>query len=176
LLHRKKKVIDFHRFQSLNQAKKLLSKAMVLSHQKQLLMAIASGKINQIDRLLSIGLRQKKGIQGLLSLFFAAADGVYTLKSFTEEAMRAMLVWRLRGNRIAEINHHSQDEPSVTYLWSHSNVPLLVASPVQPTIQQVQKNVEASLDGISKELHSCMNGKVLHTVVMFDELATKKRL
>jgi hypothetical protein len=142
-----------------------------------LLMAIASGKVNRIDRLLSIGLQQKKGIRGLLSLFFAAADGVYAPKSFTEEeAMRAMLVWRLGGNRIAEINHRSQSEPSFTYLRSHSNVPLLVPSPAQPTIQQVQKNVEASLDGISKELHSCMSGRVLHTVVMFDELATEKRL
>jgi hypothetical protein len=75
-------------------------------------MAIASGKVNRIDRLLSIGLRQKRGIQGLLSLFFVAADGVYSPKSFTEkEAMKAMLVWRLGGNHIAEIRHRSKDDP-----------------------------------------------------------------
>ncbi|KDR67270.1 hypothetical protein GALMADRAFT_47197, partial [Galerina marginata CBS 339.88] len=177
LLHKKTMQIKFHRFRSLNQAKKLLSKATALSHQKRLIMAIASGKVNQIDRLLSIGLQQKRGIRGLLSLYFAAADGVYSPKSFTEEeAMKSMLAWRLGGNRIAEINHRSKDEPSLTYLRSHSDVPLLVPSPAQPTIQQVQKNVEASLGGILKEIHSCTSGKVLHTVVMFDELATEKRI
>jgi len=90
--------------------------------------------------------------------------------------MKAMLAWRLGGNHIAEINHRLKDEPSVTYLQTHSNVPLLVPSPAQPTIQKVQKNVEASLDGILKELHGCTSGKVLHTVVMFDELATEKRI
>jgi hypothetical protein len=32
------------------------------------------------------------------------------------------------------------------------------------------------VDGILKELHSCTSGKVLHTVVMFNELATEKRI
>ncbi|KAF8148808.1 hypothetical protein B0H34DRAFT_679492 [Crassisporium funariophilum] len=177
LLDKKTAQIKFHRFQGLNQAKKLLSKATALSHQKQLIMAIASGKVNRIDRLLSIGLWQKRGIRRLLSLYFAAADGVYSPKSFTEEeTIKSLLAWRLGGNCIAEINHHSRDDASLTYLRSHSDVPLLVPSPAQPTTLQVQKNVEASLDGILEEIHSCTKGKVLHTVVMFNELATEKRI
>jgi len=69
----------------MNQARKLLSKAIALSDQKRLLMAIASGKVSHVDRLISIGLCQKKGACGLLALYMAAAEGVYCPKSYTEE-------------------------------------------------------------------------------------------
>jgi hypothetical protein len=36
----------------------------------------------------------------------AAAEGYYNPKSFTEEEdMKALLLWKLGGNRVAEINH-----------------------------------------------------------------------
>ena len=69
----------------LNQARKLLSKATALLDNKRLLMAIASGKISRVDRLISIGLHQRKGIRGLVALYMAAAEGIYNPKSFTEE-------------------------------------------------------------------------------------------
>ncbi|KAF8815932.1 hypothetical protein BYT27DRAFT_7230107 [Phlegmacium glaucopus] len=124
LLQKKNQQINFHRFHGLNQAKKLLSKATALSHQKQLLMVITSGK---------------KGVHGLLSLFFAAADGIYHPKSFTEEErMKSMLAWRLGGNCIAEINH----------------LPPIIPSHEQPTTKQVRENVNATLKGILNEMHT----------------------
>jgi hypothetical protein len=55
-------------------------------------MAIASGKVNHIDRLLSIGIEQKKGARGLMTLYSKAAKGYYSPKSFTEEEdMKAIL-------------------------------------------------------------------------------------
>ena len=69
-------------------------------------MAITSGKVSRIDRLISIGLHQKKGARGLLSSYMVAAEGYYNPKSFTEEEdMKALLLWKLGGNRVAEINH-----------------------------------------------------------------------
>lgn len=61
VLRRRTQQLRISELRGLNQAKKLLSKATVLSDQKRLLMAIASGKVNRVDRILSIGLRQKKG-------------------------------------------------------------------------------------------------------------------
>ena len=57
LLHRKTQQAQISDLRGLNQAKKLLSKATALSDNKQLLMAIASGKANRVDRILTIGLR-----------------------------------------------------------------------------------------------------------------------
>lgn len=114
-LHRKNRLIEFYRLRGLNQARKLLTKATALSDQKRLLMAIASGKVSRVDRLLSIGLRQKKGVRGLLALYVAAAEGHYCPKSFTEEEdLRSVLMWRLGGNRMAEINHRANKGQSVT--------------------------------------------------------------
>ncbi|KAF8808492.1 hypothetical protein BYT27DRAFT_7210875 [Phlegmacium glaucopus] len=90
--------------------------------------------------------------------------------------MKSMLAWRLGGNRITKINHRADDRPSVSYLWSHSEVPPIIPSHEQPTTKQVQENVNATLKGILNEMHSQMSGKVLHTVLMFDELATEKRI
>ncbi|KAF8155871.1 hypothetical protein B0H34DRAFT_798966 [Crassisporium funariophilum] len=161
----------------LNQAKQLLGKAAALSDQKQLLLAIASGDVHWVDHLISIGLHQKKGARGLLALVLAAAQGYYHPKSFTEEEdMRAVLLWRLSGNRVAEINHCSQGAPSVSYLRTRSTVPPIIPSHGRPTMEQVQNNVDETLESVLDVIHSRLSGKVLHNVVMFDELATEKRI
>ena len=93
MLHRKNQLIEFYRLRGFNQAKKLLIKAAALSDQKRLLMAIASGKVSRVDRLINIGLRQKKGVHGLLASYMAAAERYYNPKSFTEEEdMKALLL------------------------------------------------------------------------------------
>jgi len=140
-------------------------------------MAIASGKINRVDRVLSIGLRQKKGVRGLLAAYFAAADGVYSPRSFTEEEdMKSILTWRLGGNRLAQINHNANGAQCISYLRSRSTVPPIIPSHEHPTTEQIKRNVEATLKGVLDEIHSRMSGKVLHTVLMFDELAMEKRI
>ncbi|KAF8810813.1 hypothetical protein BYT27DRAFT_7221830 [Phlegmacium glaucopus] len=161
----------------LNQAKKLLAKARALSDQKQLLMAIVSGKVSRLDRLLSIGLQQKKGLHGLLALYMAAAEGHYNPNTFTEEEdMKLLLLWKLGGNRVAEINHCANKGPSITYLRTHSTVPPIIPSPGQPTVDQVQANIEATFGGLLDVIYSQNHSKFIHTVLMFVELATEKRI
>jgi hypothetical protein len=43
-------------------------------------------------------------------------------------------------------------------------------------MEQVKVNVQASLESIQDIIQKQIRGKVLHTVVMFDELATEKRI
>jgi hypothetical protein len=140
-------------------------------------MAIASGKTQRVDRVISIGLRQKKGVRGLLASVMAAAHGHYRPKSYTEEEdMNALLIWRLSGNRVAGINQRSHGAPSVTYLRSRSIVPPLIPSYSQPTVDEVQTNVKATLQSVMSEIHGLIKGTALHTVLMFDEIATEKRI
>ncbi|KAF8159901.1 hypothetical protein B0H34DRAFT_843620 [Crassisporium funariophilum] len=177
ILRRKNQTIEFYRLRGLNQARKVLSKAMALSDQKRLLMAIASGKVSRVDRLLSIGLQQKKGARGLLALYTAAAEGHYTPKSFTEEEdMKALLVWKLGGNRVAEINHRANKGQSITYLRTRSTVPALIPSREQPTVEEVHANVEATLGGVLDVIRNLNPSRFVHAVLMFDELATEKRI
>jgi len=178
MLHRKNRRIEFHRLRGLNQARKLLSRTTALSDQKRLLLAVASGKVTCVDRLITIGLAQKKGIRGLLEAYLKAGMGVYQPRSYTEEEdMKNILIWRLSGNRVAQINHRANGAQCVTYLRSHSTVPSLIPSPAQPTIEQVQKNLEATIGGVLDVLHDrVQTGGVVHAVIMFDELATEKRI
>ena len=65
-------------------------------------MAIASGKVNRVDRLLSIGMAQKK------EAYMDAGAGVYRPRGYTEEEdMKNILIWRLSGNCVAQINHRA---------------------------------------------------------------------
>lgn len=174
----KNQQIDFYRLRGLNQAKKLLGKAAALSYEKRLVMAIASGEVQRVDRVLAIGLRQKKSARALMAVLSAAAQGFYKPQSYTEEeAMNAILSWRLFGNRSAAINRNSKGAPSVSYLRSRSTVPPIVPSPRKPTAKEVETNIKSVLQGILEVMHEPMApGRNIHAVLMFDELATEKRI
>ncbi|KAF8884586.1 hypothetical protein CPB84DRAFT_1850634 [Gymnopilus junonius] len=147
LLQQKNQEIEFYRFRGLNQAKKLLGKTAALSEQKRLLMAIASGEVQRVNRIISIGLQQKKGAWGLLASVLTAAQGHYRPKSYTEEEdMKALLIWRLSGNRVAGIYQKALGGPSVSYLRTRSIVPPIIPSCGQPMTGEVKSNVQASLE------------------------------
>jgi len=85
--------------------------------------------------------------------------------------MKALLLWKLGGNRVAQINHRANGAPSVSYLRTRSTVPAIVPSHKSPTTQEIQTNVDASLHSV---LH--IKSKVIHTVLVFDEIAAEKRI
>ena len=125
--------------------------------------------------MISVGLCQKKGVHGLLASVMAAAQGRYHPRSYTEEEdTYFLLIWRLSGNHVAGINHCAGLGLSVPYLRSHSIVPALIPSNGQPTIDQITMNVQSSLESILDVIQEQIKGKTLHTVVILDELATKK--
>jgi hypothetical protein len=176
-LRRKNQRIEFYRLRGLNQARKLLGKAAALSDQKRLLMAISSGETKRLDRVISIALQQKKGARGILASVVAAAQGHYKPKSFVEEEeMKALVVFRMSGTRVAEFNHRAHGAPSVSYLRSRSTIPPIIPSRGRPELHEVKSNVEATVTSILDQIHHIRTGRVLHTVLMFDELATEKRI
>ncbi|KAF4612577.1 hypothetical protein D9613_012728 [Agrocybe pediades] len=177
LLRKKNQQIEYYRLRGLNQAKKLLGKATALSEHKRLLMAVSSGKVQRVDRVISVGLSQNMGVRGLLAKLFAAAEGIYKPNSFSEEeAMKALLTYRWAGRRVADIQHRAAGAPSITYLRSRSLVPRITPSPGKPTVEHVNANVEATLQSISAEMAKEGKGKCLHAVLSFDEIKTEKRI
>ncbi|KAG6834094.1 hypothetical protein H0H93_011987, partial [Arthromyces matolae] len=50
-------------------------------------------------------------------------------------------------------------------------MPRIIISPSQPTIEEVKKNTEASIQSIADDF----DGSVVHTVLMLDEIATERR-
>ena len=52
----------------------------------------------------------------------------------------------------------------------------LIPSHAQPTVEQVRANVEAMFGGVLDVIRSLNPLKFVHVVLMFDELATEKRI
>ena len=59
------------------------------------------------------------------------------------------------------------------YLRICSTVPLITPSYKQPTANKIRENVEVMFDGVLEVIHSQNHSKSIHTVLMFDELATE---
>jgi hypothetical protein len=173
VLHLQTDKIAFLQLYGLNQTRALLGKATALSDYKRLVSAIASGNVARVSRVIYIALEQKKGVNGIISTLRDAAEGYYRPRSYSEEEdMWGLLTWRLAGNRVAQINHRSGHGPSVTYLRSRTIVPPIIPSPGKPTAVEVQKNTVANLASVMDVIKM----RVRHVVLMFDEIATEKRL
>jgi hypothetical protein len=76
ILDRKSKKLEFVQLHRLSQVQKLLVKARELFEYKQFALAISSGKVEQVDRVIAQGLVLKKGIQGIMAFLEAAAQGI----------------------------------------------------------------------------------------------------
>jgi hypothetical protein len=174
LIRRKNQRIQELRLQGLNTARKILVHARSLSDYKRLVRAIGSGVAQNVDRLVRVALRQKRGIRAILRLHDDAARGVYQPKDYTEEDdLRGVLIWKMGGNRLADLAHRSLGLPSRITLRSRLAVPPITPSPGIPQVSEVAQNVEACFAGITDVLAT---KKVVHQILMFDELATEKRV
>ncbi|KAJ7444180.1 hypothetical protein FB451DRAFT_1149358 [Mycena latifolia] len=174
MLRRKNQRIQELRLHGLSMASKAVTQARSLSDYKRLVTAIGSGVVQRVDRVVGIAIGRKRGVRGILRVHDDAARGVYHPKSFTEEEdMRSLLIWKLAGNRVADIVHRSMGLPSRSTLRTRETVPPLVPSPGKPKASEVAQNVEACFESIADVLAA---KKVVHQVLMYDELATEKRI
>jgi len=158
----------------LGDVRKLIWKANAIDLYKKWVMAINSGKVEQVDRLAKVALANNRGIRGLLDLYNCAAHDVYHTKSYDEDDMlRGLLLWRLGGAQVADIAHRSLGLPALCTLRRHTVLPWLIASPGQPTLQEIEANTITCLEPISK-IVSGSEHKVVHQVVMFDKLKVEE--
>ncbi|KAJ7862813.1 hypothetical protein B0H14DRAFT_3610853 [Mycena olivaceomarginata] len=173
-IHRKNGQIKRLRLRGLNAVKRIAAQARSLTDHKRFVRAIGSGKVENVDRLVRVQLGRKQGIRGLLSTYDDAAKGVYGHKSYTEEDdLRGVLLWKMAGNRVADFAHRALGLPSRTTLRKRATVPPIVPSPGRPQATEVAENVEACFKGITDVLAA---KKPQHAVLMFDEIATERRI
>ncbi|KAJ7648621.1 hypothetical protein DFH06DRAFT_997187 [Mycena polygramma] len=174
MLHRKNKRIEELRLKGLSIASRVITQARSLSDYKRLVTAIGSGAVERVDRVVGIALGRKRGVRGILRVYDDAGRGYYHPKSFTEEDdMRGILIWKLAGNRVSDIVHRSLGLPSRSTLRTRETVPPLVPSAGKPQKSEVAQNVQSCFEGIAEVLTA---KKVVHQVLMFDEIATEQRI
>lgn len=177
LLGLKNKRIEWYRLRSLNHARTLATKIRALDDHKRFLAAVASKRVERVDRIVRLGLRHGRGIRFLLGQCVKAAEGLYSPKDYEErDYMRGIVLWKLGGNRIAGIAHRALGLPSITTLKNQTRIPPIGISPRQPTVQEVSKNVAMSFEGMEEALKLEPGARNRHAVLMFDEIATEQRL
>ncbi len=75
LLQQKSQRIEAQHLHGLNQARTLVVRATALDNHKRFLVAMSSGELSCVHRLVRIALAQKKGIRAILDLLDRAAEG-----------------------------------------------------------------------------------------------------
>lgn len=173
LARRKAGQLKALRLRRLNDARKLAGKAVALDDLKRWVMAIGSGKVERVDRLVRINLARRGGIRNLLDLYERAAKRVYHPRNYTEEDhLRGLLLWRLGGARVAGIAHLALNLPSVSNLRRRTLIPRLLVSSSIPTRLEIETNVANNFESMYGLLES---HHVVHQILMLDEIKTEER-
>ena len=98
VVHRKMSTIDTLRLRRLNDARKIVGQEGVIDIHKQMLLALSTQHIPQIDRVLRVGFKHGAGIHSMLEMIKRAAEGTYHPKGFDEQDdLQALLFLRLGG-------------------------------------------------------------------------------
>jgi hypothetical protein len=114
LLREKTNQVRGLRLNRIGEARKLVRKANAIDQYKEWIMAVGSGKVEHVDRLVHVALKNNRGICGLLDLYDRAAHDVYHPRSYSEEDyLWSLLFWRLGGRRLADIAHLSMNMPAL---------------------------------------------------------------
>ncbi|KAF7330749.1 hypothetical protein MVEN_02413600 [Mycena venus] len=146
---------------------------VTIDNQKELTMAIASGKIMRVSNVLAAGYRNGAGTKGLLDLCRRAANGQYKPMNDEREKALGVALWRVGGGRLAEIGHRALGLPGLTTLRRNNSIRPLLPSAGRPEVKDIEYNIDVCLDALPDEADS--SPQILHQVLMKDEVATEKR-
>ncbi|KAJ7633914.1 hypothetical protein DFH06DRAFT_1437364 [Mycena polygramma] len=135
----------------LNDTRKIMRKMATIDNQKELTMAIASGKIMRVSHVLAAGYRNGAGTKGLRALCQRAADGEWATC----------------------IGHRAMGLPSLTTLRRNTVIRPLLPSAGRPLVKEIEYNIDACLDAYPEDAGE--GPRIVHQVLMLDEIATEKR-
>ena len=169
---RKDRTIDLYHLRRTNDVKKLVGCEGKIGLHRQVLLAMSSGKIPRMDRILRVALDRCMSLAAILDLIRKAAHGLYRPKGFSkEEDLQMLLFLRLGGQRVAEIVHHIFGIPTLSTVRHRTMIPPLICSPSYPVVKDLEANLTATFDSLSPALAT--QGKY-HIVFMFDEIAQER--
>jgi hypothetical protein len=173
IARKKDRTINLYRLRRTNDAKKLVGREGTITLHRQVLLAMSSGKIPRLDRVLRVASDRRMSVAAILELIRKAGHGLYRPKGFSEEEdMKTLLFLRLGGQRVADIAHRMFGIPAPSTVRRRTMIPPLICSPSYPLVRDLETNLVAAFDSLSPTLAA--QGKY-HVVLMFDEIAQETR-
>lgn len=154
---------------SLNQGRALASRTTVLNDFNRFLMAVSSGKVERINTLVSVALRNGVGLSGILDRIDRAMNLSYSPRSYTSlDHEKGVLALRLGESQLLNLLHRTAGFPHTRTIQRHTFIPHLRASAGVPSGSEMRYNLQAtSFSGLAKRTGATL---------MFDEIALKKAL
>ncbi|GJJ15796.1 hypothetical protein Clacol_010074 [Clathrus columnatus] len=153
---------------ALNTGRRLARRTTVLDDHKRFVLSIATGKIQNLQWLVTVAVQNKAGIRGIINRINLAANDLYHVRSYEERDYQiALLLWRYGGAQMAEISHKALGLPCKETIRKARNVAPLYVSPRYPTVQEIVKNLS---------IYDLSQFNSAGYILMIDELATESRL
>jgi hypothetical protein len=159
----------------LNNSQKLLAKAGVLEDHKQLILAIASGRVKQVTPLIQATLKNRAGIGAIIHQYEWAAEKLYHLKGYSnKDIMQSIVLLWLGGTCVAKFAHRSLVLPSLTTIRCNIVLPTLVVSLSAPSLTDVETNIISCYSAFDSE--ESLSSTIVHQVLMLDKIMIEKRV
>jgi hypothetical protein len=106
ITRKKEHIIEMYCTRCINDMQKLLGREGVIALHHQVLLAMSTGKIPRVDRILRVASERRMSVVAILEMLRKAGRGIYWPKGFEkEEDLQTLLFLRLGGQRVAEIAH-----------------------------------------------------------------------
>lgn len=168
---RKNTQIDHMRLNSLNTARKLLSRVHNLEGWKRLVHAISNSNAPRIQVTVGIALKAGSSFKGALRMVDKAAHHIYRPRSYEEaDYQRAFLIWKLGGAAAARISHHALGLPSLDTTSRHVMTSHIHGSPQFPQANELAQNLAVTFEGVSEP------DVILGISILADEIKVEERL
>ncbi len=147
LLQRKNTQIDRLRFESLNRARSHLARGRTLDGYKRFLCAVsASDPHSRVHKVVSIARGNGMGIHAIVARLDAANTRTYSSRSYDEvDFQRSYLLWKLGGQRAADIASRSLGLPSLSATRRKFTSSPVLASAGFPTVAEMLRNLQIIL-------------------------------
>jgi hypothetical protein len=176
-IRRKDSQIETLRLGKLTAARALESKARTIDDWKRLYMSLASGKVQNCERLLAVAVNHKRGVKGALKMYVDAALRHYRPRRIDEtSALIGIVLWRIGGARVANFAHRALNLPGLSTLRRYSTMQPIIASYRFPRASDIEQNLHAILSSGLLDVLKGLPDDCVQLVLMIDEIATEKRL
>ncbi|KAH8981262.1 hypothetical protein EDB86DRAFT_2813049, partial [Lactarius hatsudake] len=169
IARKKEHTIEMYRTRRINDMQKLLGREGAIALHCQILLAMSTGKIPRVDRILRIASDRCMSVATILEMVKQAGQGIFRPKGFKEqEDLQTLLFLRLGGRRVAEMAHRMFEIPAPSTVRRRTMIPSLICSASYPLEADLVNNLEAGLESLLPAL-------AIRAVLMFDEIAQEKR-
>ncbi|PBK88629.1 hypothetical protein ARMGADRAFT_1065534 [Armillaria gallica] len=145
LLNRKNERINKLQLNALNTARKLGVHNMHLDAWKRFSLAVSTQDIPRIRKLVAAEVKNGGSVFSMLEKIDKAARRVYRPRGYERmDFERTYLIWKLGGVCAADIAFRTMGIPSIDATRKSINIVPLYASPSDPTLAEIEHNLNAS--------------------------------